>query len=121
MRWTDGSSVSASWVGCSVPLNIRVADALRFYAKSCYALTTMITFLKQELCKIGLQLNADKTKIFTMSSLESPMYIEVDDDVLEVLFEDKTHKYLGRSLSGNVTKRAAVEVAHHSHVAWGSS
>ena len=47
------------------------------------------------------------------------MYIEVDDDLLEVLFEGKTHKYLGRSLSGNVTKRAAVEVAHRSQVAWG--
>ncbi|CAE7565538.1 unnamed protein product [Symbiodinium natans] len=119
-KWKQRLSHHGWDVGTAVRLtNIRFADDLLLYAKSCSELTTMITFLKQELCKIGLELNADKTKIFTTLSLELPMYIEVDDDLLEVLFEGKTHKYLGRSLSGNVTKRAAVEVAHRSQVAWG--
>ena len=54
----------------------------------------MITFLKEEgLSKIGLRSNADKTRLFRTSSLKSPLCIDVDDDVLEVLFADKTRTY----------------------------
>ena len=101
--------------------NICFADDPALYAKSCGELTTTITFLKRELSKNGLQLNADKTELFTTSSLESPRYIDVDDEMLEMLFANRKHRYLGQFFSGNANWRAAVEFARQMPMLRGES
>ena len=45
--------------------NIRYADDVMLYAKSLEELHDMLSMLIEELQKIGLRLNSDKTKIFT--------------------------------------------------------
>ena len=99
--------------------NIRYADGLMLYARSLPALMDMIEILSWELHPIGLQLNAAKSKIFTTKQLDHPMYVEVSQDLVHVLHEGSSHKYLGRHIPGNVKQRGCVELHHRKTIAWG--
>ena len=98
--------------------NIRFADNLLLYAKSCHEFATMITFLKEGLSKIGLRSNADKTRLFTTSSLKSPLCIDVDDDVSEVLFADK-NTYIPRAVLPRNARKGQHEFVYRAQVARG--
>ena len=78
--------------------NIRYADDLMLYARSLPALVEMIETLSWELHQIGLHLNAAKSKIFTTKQLDHPMYVEVWQDLVHVLHEGSSQKYLGRHI-----------------------
>ncbi|CAE7931485.1 XI-F, partial [Symbiodinium necroappetens] len=78
----------------------------------------MLEVLSEELLKVGLQLNPQKTKILTTTELASPMYLDVHGDMISVLHGKDQHPYLGRLLCGHLRERAAVEYSHRIRVAW---
>lgn len=97
--------------------NIRYADDLMIYATSSEELVQMLEALVQELQAIGLHLNSKKSKILTTSS-QGPMMIEVAGELVEVLYGQVAHKYLGRKIPGDLRSRNSVEVAHRIRCAW---
>ena len=97
--------------------NIRYVDDLMLYARSWPALVGMIKILSWELHHIGLQLNAAKSKIFTTKSLDHPTYVEVSQDLVHVLHEGSSHKFLGRHIPGNLRQRGRVELHHRKTIA----
>ena len=82
------------------------------------ALVEMIETLSWELHQIGLQFNAAESKIFTTRQLDHPMYVEVSQDLVHVLHERSSHKYLTRDIPGNLKPRGCVELHHRKTIAW---
>ena len=78
----------------------------------------MTTFLITELGAMGLQLNASKTKILTTASGSRPMHVEFAGDSVEILSGRSKHKYLGKTLVGDLRHRAEVELGHRLQVTW---
>ncbi|CAE8637533.1 unnamed protein product [Polarella glacialis] len=99
--------------------NMRYADDLMIYAKSWQELCHMIELLCEELANIGLHLNTSETKLFTTTSLDKPLFIDIAGGMVEVLTGTDFHKYLGRHLTGNFGIRSAAEFAHRMQCAWG--
>ena len=95
--------------------NIRYADDLMIYARSCSELCDMMEKLMAELAEVGLSPNTDKTKIMTTM----PLYVDVADGMVEVLTGSTVHKYLGRHIPGDLKTRGEVEFAHRLAAAWG--
>ena len=56
--------------------NIRYADDLMLYAKSSDELCAILELLVEELDRVGLALNADKTKAFATACLQQPLYLD---------------------------------------------
>ena len=98
--------------------NIRYADDIMIYAKSWQELVYMIECLVQELGKIGLHLNASKSRIITTAHIDGPMYINVSDDMVEVLTAGDVHKYLRRHISADPRCRSQTELKHRFQVGW---
>ena len=46
------------------------------------------------------------------------MYVEVSQDLVHVLHEGSSHKYLGRHILGNLKQRGCVELHHRKTIAW---
>jgi len=59
-----------------------------------------------------------KTKIITTVDLDAPMFVDVAGGMVEVLFGDAVHKYLGRHISGDLRQRSKVEFSHRIAAAW---
>ena len=97
---------------------IRYVDDLMLYARSWPALVGMNKILSWELHHIGLQVNAAKSKIFTTKPLDHPTYVEVSQDLVHVLDEGSSHKYLGRHIPQNLRQRGRVELQHRGTIAW---
>ena len=98
--------------------NIRYADDLMLYARSLQDLKDMTELLITELGAMGLQLNASKTKILTTASGSRPMHVELAGDSVEILSGRSKHKYLGKTLVGDLRHRAEVELGHRLQVTW---
>ncbi|CAE8618526.1 unnamed protein product [Polarella glacialis] len=98
---------------------MRYADDLMIYAKSWQELCHMIELLCEELANIGLHLNTSKTKLFTTTSIDKPLFIDIAGGMVEVLTGTDFHKYLGRHLTGNLGIRSTAEFAHRVQCAWG--
>ena len=98
--------------------NVRYADDLIVYATSCSELCNMIESLCVELRRVGLHFNAAKTKILTTEDRAGPAYVEIGDDMVEILFGSDTHVYLGRKVPGSLRQRADVELSHRLQAAW---
>ena len=98
--------------------NVRYADDLMLYARSDTDLASMVESLVEELAALGLHLNTSKTKILTTQNLKEPMFLDIGSDMIEVLHEGQNHKYLGKKLSGDLRKRATVDLQHRSHIVW---
>ena len=98
--------------------NVRYADDLMLYARSYSDLATMVECLVEELAAVGLNLNTSKTKILTTENLNEPMFLDIGGDMIEVLHGGQNHKYLGKKLSGDLRKRAMVDIQHRSQIAW---
>ena len=83
----------------------------------------MTELLIAELRKVGLHLNADKTKIMHSSIFDPGAdrdYVDIGGDFVEVLHEDRHHRYLGRQLSLSPQNRTRIEVQHRKNHAWAS-
>ena len=74
--------------------------------------------LIEELNRVGLQLNTTKSKILTSDEEAAPDSVSVGGNSVEVLKGFKTHKYLGRLLSGNSKGRVSVQYGHRIQCAW---
>ena len=98
--------------------NIRYADDIMVFAATAEELIWMTEILKDELLKVGLQMNAAKTKVITSECADSPRFLDVAGEFVDVLSAADTHKYLGKKLSGRLQARGAVDLAHRVQVAW---
>ena len=78
----------------------------------------MVEMLSEELLAIGLNLNASKTKFFTTVHLESSLYLDLSSGLVEVMFGDNFHKYLGRHIPGNLKQRGSAELHHRIAATW---
>ena len=103
--------------------NTRYADDVLLYAKSLEELQRMTELLIIELRKVGLHLNADKTKILH-SSIHTPGadrdYVDINGEFVQVLHEVHHHRYLGRHISLSAENRTQVEFQHRQQRAWAS-
>ena len=79
--------------------NVRYADDVMFFGKTEEQLTQMVELLIQAFEKVGLELNAAKSKIHTNDCIEYS-YLDIADKLVEVVGPNAYHKYLGRYLSG---------------------
>ena len=103
--------------------NSRYADDIFVYAKSLNEAIFMMETLVEELAKVGLSLNADKTKI-----LRGPIeddgfdvsFVHIASDLVEVLDVQSSHKYLGKQLTLRLHERSQCEVKHRIQRAWAS-
>ena len=79
--------------------NVRYADDVMLFAKSEEELSTTITLLVEAFENVGLERNATKSKILTNAPVDYS-YVDVGDNLVEILEASSHHKYLGRHLSG---------------------
>ena len=111
---------SEGWLlkaNCERLTNVRYADDILLFAKSREELQNMLLLLVEELRKIGLELNADKTKILTNEILEEQS-VSVGGTEIGLIAENGKHKYLGRYLPGVFENRSIIEVAHRIQCGW---
>ena len=65
----------------------------------------MSEMLLRELNAIGLKLNAEKTKILHCDLVDEDAdlgFIEINDEIIEILDISKSYKYLGKMLSTSI-------------------
>ena len=98
--------------------NIRFADDILLFAKSLEDLMQMLTLLREELLRVGLEMHPDKSKIMTNEMMNTYKLIDIGDMFIEVLDADKQHKYLGRMISLHAEKRTKSELHHRLQVSW---
>ena len=82
--------------------NIRYADDILLFSNSLEELVLMSEMLLREFNAIGLKLNAEKTKILHSDLVDdgaNVSFIDINDELIEVLEPSKSHKYLGKILS----------------------
>ena len=87
------------------------------FAKSREELERMMVSLIEVLEKIGLELNASKTKIIT-NDIHSDNFIMVGTEQISIIEDDGKHKYLGRYIPGVLENRASIEISHRIQCAW---
>ena len=73
--------------------------------------------LIEELASIGLHVNGKKTKIMTNVS-PSYNYFDISGELVTVLGNNETHRYLGRLLCGDLSDRAATEIKNRLQNSW---
>ena len=80
----------------------------------------MVESLLSELKAIGLDPNATKTKILTTNEHYSlnASFIDIDGEFIDVVPSNAAHKYLGRMLSLDASKRVGLEVSFRKRCAW---
>ena len=70
--------------------NSRYADDVLLYGKSLHEVQEMLGWLTEDLQRIGIQLNSNKTKIFTTEA-NHPDFIHIHDDLVQILAPNETH------------------------------
>ena len=97
--------------------NVRYADDVMLFAKSVGELTKMVELLVEEFALVGLELNASKSKILTNDNVDFD-FMDIAENMVEIIQASESHKYLGRFLSGEVVFREKTEVNHRIQCAW---
>ena len=97
--------------------NTRYADDVMLFAKTAEELIQMVELLIEAFGKVGLELNTAKSKILTNDSIEYS-YLDIAENLVEVVEPDSHHKYLGRYLSGEYIFRERVEINHRIQCVW---
>ena len=77
----------------------------------------MVELLTEAFADVGLELNAEKSKIIT-NVPTSFSYLDIDGNFVEMIETGSHHKYLGRYLSGESTFRENTEINHRIQCAW---
>ena len=98
--------------------NTRYADDILVYAKSLEELMMMMEMLGEELAAIGLSMHETKTKILTTSTNPQFQWVEIRGMMIEILQRDHCHKYLGRLLNMDPTKRINFELQNRKRMCW---
>ena len=82
----------------------------------------MLSSLVKMLRSFGLDLDIDKTKVFTTEQLQhttlNPLLLPCDNSYVEVVPANGFHKYLGRAFPGDLTKRGEKALEHRLGCAW---
>ncbi|CAE8604876.1 unnamed protein product [Polarella glacialis] len=86
---------------------MRYVDDLMIYAKSWQELCHMIELLCEELANSGLHLNTSRTKLFTTTSIDKLLFIDIAGGMVEVLTGTDFHKYLGRHLTESEARQSS--------------
>ena len=81
----------------------------------------MTEILTEELKKIGLSLNSQKTKILRCNP--EPVkatidFVELDDDFVKVLDDNESHRYLGNKFFISSSDRNLTEIKRRKRTAW---
>ena len=79
--------------------------------------------LLDEMKKIGLSLNDTKTKVlrcFPSDEDSSINVIEIFGELIKILDEEDSHRYLGRQLCTSPSDRVNIEVNNRIRAAWGA-
>ena len=97
--------------------NTRYADDVMLFAKSIGEVVEMVELLIEEFAKFGLELNASKTKFITNDVVEY-MFVDIGGSMVSIVDSTAEHRFLGRYLSGDLDRRANVEVQHRIKTAW---
>ena len=103
--------------------NIRYADDILLYAKSLDELVSMIEELLHQMKKIDLSLNDKKTKVlrcFPSDEDSSINVIEIFGELIKILDEEDSHRYLGRQLCISPSGRVNIEVNNRIRAASGA-
>ena len=58
-----------------------------------------------------------KEKNMTTESLESPCFMDVNGDVVEILQGNEQHQYLSQKLPGDLRTRAVIDLMHRIQLA----
>jgi hypothetical protein len=77
----------------------------------------MIELLVHAFEKVGLELNAAKSKILTNDNI-TYSFLDIANDLVDVVEANCHHKYLGRYLSGEFVFREVTEINHRIQCAW---
>lgn len=91
------------------------------YAKSLEELERMLELLLIELKKVGLSLNADKTKILHSSNADSGAnygFVNIGDEFIEILAIGTHHRHLGRHISLSPGEWVEIEISNRIRQAW---
>ena len=82
----------------------------------------MLDLLVEEFRIVGLELNAKKSKLFTLdegvSSSDSPILVETGGSFIEVARRNQHHTYLGNSFAGDLRNRGKGILANRLRCAW---
>ena len=99
--------------------NVRFADDLLLFAKTCDEAVDMLEILTRILRRYGLELNVKKTKMLsTVVTDNETVLVDTDGGFVELVAAGRTHKYLGRSWPGNLRFRGQAAVDHRVTCAW---
>ena len=78
--------------------NVRFADDLIIYANSFAELVEMVDSLVAEFALVGLELNAKKSKVFTLEEetfdCSAPVMVDVADGFMDVVRKHETHTWV---------------------------
>ena len=78
----------------------------------------MLSLLKDELSNVGLEMHALKTKILSNQMQNQYRFVDIGDMMIEILSNEKSHKYLGRNINLFAEYRTECEVNHRLQLAW---
>ena len=102
--------------------NIRFADGMLVLHKTEPELCDMLDVLLQKLKKVGLSLNASKTKIVTADEqrfrTQCSSVARVGAPYIHIPGPDETHKYLGRRVCFAPVKKTDEEIKNRMASAW---
>ena len=73
--------------------NVRYAGDVLLFGKSEKEIQVMTEFLVEEFSKVGLELNASKSKILTNEVVDFE-FLDIAGDLVEIISDSKTHRYL---------------------------
>ena len=121
-EWNAGAVDDGIFVSGAGPLtNIRFADDLLLFAKSSEEAVAMLNRLIITLRSFGLELNAKKTKFLSttvQANDTETVWIDTVGGPVELIAAGRSHKYLGRTWSGNLRDRGQAAVDHRISCSW---
>ena len=99
--------------------NIRYADDILLFGKSLDEVVSMLELLVPIFAEYGLELNAQKTKVFNNEiASENTTYCITSFGTIEILSATQKHKYLGRTFTGEARTRGKTAVEHRISCGW---
>ena len=98
---------------------MRYADDILLLGKSLYEVVSMLELLVPILAEYGLELNAQKTKVFcNTDGTEDAMSCKTICGNIDILSSTQKLKYLGRTFTGEVRTRGKTAVEHRISCGW---
>ena len=102
--------------------NLRYAGDLLLFGRSLGEMSFMFGALEEELTAAGLSINVKKTKMFTNGpeshTSSSASFVELGSQMVEMVQNGASHKYLGRMIGGDLRKRGQRNLEHRLQCAW---